>query len=386
MAMRKTKKSADSGPQVNPRTQPEQEADSKGRLSAQHKRHSRGSDDDSVDSVTTRNTLPEILSPAMMTVCVYLKNTINLDLVFWCLPCIEDDELLTKKAPRRARFKKMGEPGTIWSLWYGDHHRGLRKDNKERKKSQQNSIEVDMSINSKNVNFRICNEMIHIVGMSSHEMVNELIDYLKVHLTNLQSSFEYFKKNSSILTDILKRYRGPRISGREKHSIMPVSNEIPEMKIFLEILPLCDTWEGFSRFVKYCMEKDWVISRSFKVKKSHDATAVYSYYLGFRISLRKLAKLAKKKYGFFTKYDRGSMREVSLELAIPAHKLKDRPFKKGAKKPRHTFHVRESGHVKQVSPSHELGLRAFAKFEKLINEIEDRIQEDSESSDSDSEI
>ncbi len=46
------------------------------------------SDDElsSDDSIPIRNTLPEILYPAMMTVCVYLKNTINLDLVFWCLP------------------------------------------------------------------------------------------------------------------------------------------------------------------------------------------------------------------------------------------------------------------------------------------------------------
>lgn len=349
------------------------------------KSRSQNSDDES-DEVSVKNTLPDVLCPAMMTVCVYLKNRIDLDFAFWCLPCVEDEELLTRRAPKRARFKKLGDPGTIWSLWYGSYHRGLDKDNKVRAKSQGNSIEVDMSIQEKNVNLRIFRELIHVVGMSSHEMVTEVITYIKDHLENLQAAFKLFKEETEILTLMLKECKGEIDPETGKHELLELKNPIPQMSIFDGIFPLCDTWEGFNQFVRYCMSNKYVISRSFKIEKSHDSTAVYSYYLGFRISPRKIAKYAKRKYRFFTTYDKGTMRSAKLELAVSLSKLKDRPFKKGAKKPRHTFTIQKSGHVKQVSPTHELGLRAFAKFEKLINKIQDVIQEETESSDSDSEV
>jgi hypothetical protein len=326
-------------------------------------------------------------TPTTMVVDILLDTLVDYDLLFWVLPVLKSEDQLTFDAPKRSRFKKMGPAGSILSVRCYDpitkqsRHRGLIKDNRERKKDFENCVEIDMSLETKNVNFRLFKSRIHMCGANSHAMVKEVLGYLTNHLESLQNDFRIVQSNQVALEAFIHDIKGEEFTPRYRvyHKLKQPVVPNASYRIYLEALYLMESWEEFMKYIKYINKFSQVFTGEFKIKEIQDIVTNYNYTLGFPVNRSALAKLAKGKRGFFTYYNKAVSKDVSLNLPVGDSNLEKRTFKKSDKEPCHTFKIKKSGSVKQAGPSHDLCCEAYKQFCLLIKELKpDIIKRESE--------
>lgn len=333
------------------------------------------------DEHSVENTLPDVLQPSTMVVVAFLSCEVDRSLAFWTLPTIKSEDELKREAKKRARFRKMGEPGDILSVRYKNMHRGLLKDNKARKKDMENNVEIDMSVSTKNVNLRLGRDKIHMTGVNSLEMAQEVVTLLGNHLQKASDQFEFLNKHPEIAQDFLNKTCGPPLSTAKnsKNSLLQIEDPDPRLSIFLHEYRCLKIHDDLIKFFRYLLRHEPLLNNTFKCDSIHDVIANYSYNIGFRVYRHGLEKLAHEKYGFYASYDPTASQDVVLTLKIDPVRLADRPFRKKVDKaPLHSFRIKKSGNVKQSSPSYALGAEGYEIFRKLICELGSRIVETEE--------
>ena len=333
------------------------------------------------DEHSVENTLPEVLQPSTMVVVAFLECEVDRSLAFWILPSIKSEDECTREAKKRARFRKMGEPGAILSLRYRNMHRGLLKDNKQRKKDMENNVEIDMSVSTKNVNLRLGRNTIHMTGVNTPEMAREVVELLGKHLQEASDHFEFLNTHPEVAQEFLNKTCGPPLttSKNSKNRLLQMDNPDPRLAIFLREYRCLTIHDDLVRFFRYLLKHGPLLNNPFKCTSIHDVVANYSYNIGFRVYRRGLEKLAHGQYGFYASYDPKASQDVVLTLKIDPSRVAERPFRKKIDStPLHTFRVKKSGNVKQSSPSYELGAEGYEMFRTLINELGNKIVETEE--------
>ena len=265
-------------------------------------------------------------------------------------------------------------------------------------------IEIDMSITTKNVNFRLYESKLHVVGVSNHDMIKEIVFLLNKHITKIQQSLNYFKENPSLIDEYLELCKGERInrpgstykytqllvpkfpwnlkqSDPEFQGNLPNSKTLqnPAFEIYTAPFYLhepVDNWKEYVKFVYYINSLKELYTGSITLSSIHDVVANYCYNLGFTINRSALHKLVKNNSDFYSEYDKSKKKEVILSLSIDEDKLQDRPFKESDREPCHTFTIKRKGNITQKGPSQILCCEAYDIFCKLIWKLRSEIKKD----------
>jgi hypothetical protein len=326
--------------------------------------------------------LPPKPKPSNTVVVAHLNCQIDYENLFWLLPTIVNENELPFEASKRAKYNRFGYPGTILSLRCDGKHRGIfKKIEKERKKDMKHCLEIDMSIKTKNVNFRLYENKIHVVGVSNHDMIKEIVYLLNEHVTEIQNNLIYLQDNPKIIEDFILACKGEKIQ-RPRGKDIYYQLILPELKdsaLNVYTAPFylhrsVNNWEAYVKFINYINNLNNIYIGDITLSGIHDVVANYCYNLGFTINRSALARLAKGRYGFCSEYDKSKKKEVILSLSIDEEKLQDRPFKESDREPCHTFTIKRKGNVTQKGPSQVLCCEAYDIFCKLIYKIKEDIE------------
>lgn len=336
------------------------------------------SQDESEANVVLETDLPDLPKPSTMVVIAKLSTEINLTVAFWCLPVATSESELPYEAPKRARFKRVGEAGTIISLRYENMHRGLDKGGKPRKKDLENNIEIDISVTGKNVNLRLSKDGIHMTGVNSPEMSNEVVELMTQHLTKINDDLAFLDTNVTLVQEFLFRVKGKPVwdRGRLRHKLQHIEDYEPSLEVLLRCWQQLKIYEDLERFFRYLFFRLPIISSPCGCLGTYDAVANYNYKIGHPINKAALAgqKKLARDYGFFVSYNSSSSKDVILMMKPKAEDIASRSvFRKSTKPPMHNFRIKSSGSVKQSSPSHPSGCRAYLIFRAFIEEVLDQI-------------
>jgi hypothetical protein len=326
--------------------------------------------------------LPPKPKPSNTVVVGHLDCNIDYDNLFWLLPVIKNENELPFEASKRAKYNRFGHPGTILSLRCDGKHRGiLKKVQKARKRDMKHCLEIDMSIRTKNVNFRLYENKIHVVGISNHDMIKEIIFLLDRHVRRIQESLNYLKENPNVVEEFLFSCKGEKINktGSKYKFYQLLVPEMTHKALEIYSAPFylhepIDNWQEYAKFVSYINGLRQLYTGDIKLLSIHDVVANYCYNLGFTINRSALSKLAKNKYGFCSEYDKSRKKEVILSLSIDEDKLEDRPFKDSDREPCHTFTIKRKGNITQKGPSQVLCCEAYDVFCKLIYKLRSDIE------------
>lgn len=314
---------------------------------------------------------PDRLIPSTMVAMIHFDSWIDLESIFWTFPVVSDPKDLIKKAPPRSRFKWLGSYGSILSMFNQNRHRGVVKDKKleYRKKDMENGIEMNISLEYKNINIclyyskKLGISKIRVTGAKSIDMIEETYAIIKNHLIKTQERLQYIKDHPEILGDLIENMGEDLRLGETLD---------PNLQVYLEALPFIDNRATFIRYCEAIKKIDSIYKGNLDSYQIYEVNVNYDYRLDFKINRKKLYRLSKGKYNFFSSYSKVKNHyKVVLQLAV---EYLSRPFKKKTKKPCHTFRVNQSGCVKQISPNLELGYEAYCQFLKLIIELQEEIK------------
>lgn len=85
-------------------------------------------------------------------------------------------------------------PGTIVSTDYGGFRRGFLR-NTRGKKYFKNSVCFDISCTNKNINGKLSLDNIHLCGITSEEMIDEVSDYIIKYIREIQTLLKFVSEN-----------------------------------------------------------------------------------------------------------------------------------------------------------------------------------------------
>jgi hypothetical protein len=157
-----------------------------------------------------------------------------------------------------------------------------------------------------------------------------------------------------------------------RHKLLHISDYDPRLKILLRCYSALTIYEDLERFMRYILYRVPLLDKPYSCLGAYDAVANYNYQIGHPIN--KVALVAQKKiarkYGFFISFSTSSSKDVVLMMKPKPEDIANRNvFRKPNKPPMHNFRVKKSGSVKQSSPSHPSGCRAYLIFRSFIEEV-----------------
>lgn len=320
--------------------------------------------------------------PSNTVVVGHLDCIIDYENLFWLLPVAIDENKLPFEASKRAKFNRVGLPGTILSLRCSGKHRGLfKKKQKERKRDMKHCVEIDMSIKSKNVNIRLYASKIHSVGISNHDMIKETVFLINQHIKEIKESQIFLRENPEVIEEFILSCKGEKTirPGRKSYYYKLIKPELKHKALNIYTAPFnlhepVDNWKEYVKYIRYINKLSDICSGNVTLTSIHDVVANYCYNLGFTINRSALSRLARGKYDFCSEYDKSKKKEVILSLPIDEEKLIDRPFKESDREPCHIFTIKKKGNVTQKGPSQILCCEAYDLFSKLIFKLRPQIE------------
>lgn len=315
--------------------------------------------------------------PSTIVAITYFNAHIYLENLFWILPVIKDQNKFVKRASPRARFNWIAEAGTVLAVRYKKRMRGIKKKDDNKEEQLKNNLNIDMSLSDKNVNLNIGyskkdnRSSLHMTGITNIKMIDEIYSFISFYLKNLQNKINYLNLHPEIVENLKKEVYNRIGYPLDKNDLI---NE--ENSIFFEIFDLMDNWEEFLIYIDIISQIRYIYQGNLEKYSSNLSAIISNYNLGFPIDRKKLAKLAKDKRGFFSRYSEADGdHDVNLSLLINANELNS-PFKKQkGKKPEHKFKIKKSGCVKQTTPGNMIFFQnAYLNFMELMKEIGDDVR------------
>jgi hypothetical protein len=313
--------------------------------------------------------------PSTMVAVIYFDSFVYLENLFWTLPIIKDNSVFVKRAPIRARFNWIAKPGTLLAVKYMKRMRGMEKKDDKKTKQLKNNLNIDMSLNEKNINLNLGyskkngKASLQMTGVVDQAMIEEAYSFICRHLYNLQQKFDYLYLHPEVIEELRKNVKLRYDEPLSKVGLINQHNDV-----FFEIFHLMTSWQEFENYIDHISQIRYIYHGNFHDYSINIATVNYNYRLGFIVDRKKLAELIKRPEVIYSKYDRNDgHHDVGVVIPIDPTRITT-PFKKPKIDPAHRFKIKKSGCVKQSSPNRTLGEEAVTMFMNAVRKIENEIK------------
>lgn len=334
----------------------------------------------------------EILSVSprttMMVVDYELNHPIDVRVFFTLAETIRPGSLpyFTDKLP------KYPIPGHILTMDYGGNYRGVVR---PKKSFFKNSVSLDISCIDRNANVKLSPKKIHLCGLTSESMADEVAKYIIEYVKDIQSNLDYALKNKDakdktimwlrdvtegiavkqiipikkgkIVIDTVNRYNLVRaISSKEL-------SEAPDEKIarfYLRMLPEMKIHSDFCRLLDWSSDKEWICDNDVDVGSQivhlKNVGGKLSFSLGSCFVFAKVFQENFPQYGIT--YD-NTLRPSSITITFPYSprgdsKVKDRYVQTALLQSSGSFTFSGCG-----GKEHEEGFTQFMDCMKTMNDI-----------------
>jgi len=305
--------------------------------------------------------------------------------------------------PKGQKLPHYEIPGSIVTADFEGVTRGIIRN---KKSFFKNSVSMDISLKKKNANVKLSAQNIHLCGVTSESMIEEVTDYLVSYIREIQEMLTYAAKNPDIRDKTIEwlkdasmgiamkkiktihieernltikrtsRYNLIRaISGKE------VSNSPDEKlaKLYLRMLPDLFYHKDFCRLLDWCRPLSWVCEDNLAKLSPIIHVRNTNSKLRFDIGICFIFALifAEKFPDYKIIYD-NTMKPSTITINIPY--IPDEAKLAGKKKDRyvHTFMLQSSGSFTHSSPGGAESEVGFTKFIRAMEEMEDLIPRDNE--------
>lgn len=330
----------------------------------------------------------EDLRITTMTVVMTMEGKVDLDSIFNLLEIVRlDADVLPRRSTTKIKMPFCAIPGSIISARYQGRTRGLLKS--KGKGYFKNSITIDMSASSKNVNLKLSSNKIQMCGASSEAMaleagkliiqnilrVDDMLSYMNDHPTESLQVVAWIKKHvkGDLCVIPVEGLGGPMMIHTIQLPEALPTNLNQEIALFL-----LKQAPDFLSYDEYCAHLDKVLTlksvveRPLSIRQIKKVMVNYNYDLGFKIDRWNLALKMHRLNGFTTRYDNTVDYSVTISLPYTLPEESNIHRRKN-KNPHHIFIVYKSGLVTQTGPSEELMKSAYELFISTILDLKSDI-------------
>jgi hypothetical protein len=306
------------------------------------------------------------LKVTIMVVIAELEGNIDIDAIFPLLKITKVPLPETKRRTKRQRIPPCNIRGAIVSARYRGVSRGVARDSYFR-----NSILIDISNGTKNINIKLSRNSMHICGSKSLDMARDAVELLldKVRLAAKMAE-EYKARKDELRPILLERTKGRPVivGGLLRHLLATDKNS--EDGVIGYLLDLASEFAYYEDFVT---QLDWLeglgeIISSPSLKQLNKVMVNYNYDIGFEVDRKKLVSVIDGVNGFTASYENTLQHNVTIVLPY------ENTSGKARKRSCHTFIVYRSGFVTQSGPDEERMKEAYELFFSTIREIRPLIE------------
>lgn len=311
------------------------------------------------------------LKVTTMTVICQLEGLIDVDKIFPLLPItmvsLEDD--YNPKAKLQPT-----KNGDILSARYRGATRGVYRSG-----SFKNSILIDMSTNTKCVNFKASKDKIQMCGARSMEEFTEVVNTFLGHVSIIRGMVKLIQddlEGSKLVCDeFISLCREQFYICQSKlccRLVLPVYERPTLLQAYL-----LNQAESYSTTNDLRVQFDYILSiidvgdDEVKIDRMQSAMVNYNYDIGFNVNRWNLSILMNEVGQFQARYDNTIQTYVSVQL--PYEPSEDMIFKK-KKGYYQTFTVYKSGKVTHSGPCIEVMEEAYNLFNAALNDIREHIE------------
>ena len=319
------------------------------------------------------------LKPKTMTALAFFQDKVNIDLLFPLLPITPTSITLPKKVSGKYKIPLSNSAGSIISVRYFGHQRGLVRP----KKSFKNGITIDIATSEKNVSAKIFKTKIHLCGITSVAMAEESCQFIIQHINKIQQDLDYLlvneKETQKVLEWVKEHAGGTNILAIDGNMNLHTGHRLQLPQIVpigldrqtYQILSInandnCTT-EDFIYSIKWILSQKRVIDMPLEIVCIERAMVNYNYALGFKIDPWALAQHIDGLNGFQARYENAVDRSVMIKL--PYEHTSSRLIRRKDRPTCHTFMVYKSGRITQSGPNQELMSGVYYLFHDTIEEL-----------------
>mgnify|MGYP003145195809 CR=1 FL=1 len=340
----------------------------------------------------------------MMVADCALNSPIDMRVAYSLLPVHRPGKIEISKGDKIPHCKI---PGSIVTLDFEGDSRGLVR----RKESFfKNSVSMDISCVEKNANVKLSPQNIHLCGVTSLSIINEVVDYLIGYIKEIQEILTFAAENPDLRDKTIewlkdasmgittKRYNtiykgNLRIVTSSRHTLVRAisAKDISESpdeklaKLYLRMIPEIVYHEDFCRLLDWCRNISWVcdhdLAKMEPVIHMRNTNSKLNFNIGICFIFARIFQENFPEYNI--SYD-NTMKPSTITINIPyiptAEKLAT--SKKKIDDFAHTFMLQGSGsftHSGPWGPESETGYNKFISamkiMEKLIPRDNDAIME-----------
>lgn len=325
-----------------------------------------------------------------------LNGTVNVALIFYLLP-VTKMILPPGRSVSKCKLPHCSTPGAIISIKSFTEVRGIVKSSKG---GLKNSILIDLSASTKNVNIKLSLESMEICGIPSVELGTESINLLINHINNIQNVITSIKENKDVALRTIQwikdNVKGDKIDRYEctQRGKFKIYNKIDDYSIVYPIntLPydlnfdlakyIISICSDFVYYNDMCIQVDSLINLPDIINNEDKKLAItsfnfwmvnYNYYLDFVVDLEALHRVMNDSDEFYTHYHNSFTHCVTIELPYDPS-LKAPVKNKKNDIPKITFLCYRTGNVTQSGPGGHIMEESYYKFRSKIESIRSQIE------------
>ncbi len=333
----------------------------------------------------------------MMVADYGLNSPIDIRIAFSLLPVFRPGKIDVPKGQKLPHYKV---PGSIVTADFEGVTRGIIR---RKNAFFKNSVSMDISCIEKNANIKLSSENIHLCGITSESMIEEVTDYIINYVKEIQELLTYAAENPDIRDKTIewlkdasmgiamkrtKTLMGPHsnlvikrtfkynyiraISGRE------ISDSPDEKlaKLYLRMLPDLVYHNDFCRLLDWCRPITWVangdLAKATPIIHVKNTNSKLRFDVGICFIFALIFRENFPEYN--VSYD-NTMKPSTITVTIPYTPTPEKlaNSKKNKDDFAHTFMLQSSGSFTHSGPGGEESERGYALFVTAMEKMENLI-------------
>lgn len=336
----------------------------------------------------------------MMVADYGLSSPIDMRIAFSLFPVFRPGKIEIPKGQKLPHYKI---PGAIVTADFKGVTRGIIR----RKNSFfKNSVSMDISCIEKNANIKLSSENIHLCGITSESMIEEVTDYIISYIKEIQELLTYAAENPDIrdktiewLKDVsmgIAMKRTVSIYNPEKNIIVKRSfkynyiraisgREISESpdeklsKLYLRMLPDIVYHKDFCRLLDWCRPITWVANDDLEKVSPIIHVKNTNSKLRFNVGICFIfAIIFRQNFPMYNVSYDNTMKPSTITITIPYTPTPEKlaNSKKEEDDFAHTFMLQSSGSLTHSGPGGEESDKGIAMFIEAMEKMENLIPRD----------
>lgn len=244
----------------------------------------------------------------------------------------------------------------------------------------KNSITVDMSTTTKNVNVKISKGKLHMCGIKNISMVHEAVKLIFNHIIEAEKLlYKMEEKHLDAALQYVESNDEECIQGLDKdimEKLIYYATKCTEIKQFTDMIDgyrkallSNPTKTGYQEGQVYLLNNDKnKTTRDMQLTLVRKAMANYNFSLGFKVNRGELAKRIDGVSDFTARYDN------TIDYSVTVEHPHSETIKRKKDSPHVTFTVYRSGILTISGPHHDIIDPIYEKFIRIIESVRPHIE------------